>query len=428
MKLLTTSTDMNLTPVPKQQDFCLDKVSPMPMDSFPNQPRSSGNSVPATIPNLIYMLEAYGISIRYDVIKKRIFIAVPGLTGSPENNDSTVLTQIISLATLNGMQTGQIPAILEAIADRNLYNPVADWIALKPWDGTDRLQLLYDTLCTEEDFPKELKELLIRRWLISAEAAVYEPNGFRTRGVLTLCGPQSIGKTTWFSALIDDVVLRERLIKTDHHLDPSNKDTLISAITHWIVEIGELDSSFKKDVARLKGYLTSPHDKIRRPYGRTDSEYPRRTIFCATVNAPDFLVDSTGNTRWWVIPVTSINYHHGLDMQQVWAQVKVLYDQEEQWWLTPDEEKLLESFNKYHMGSSVIRDRLLEKFDLERIGEDGLEAMTATQVLNEICIDKPSNPQCRECGAILREFLGQPKKIQGVMKWRPPFKKDNRFG
>jgi hypothetical protein len=31
---------------------------------------------------------------------------------------------------------------------------------------------------------------------------------------------------------------------------------MTTAITHWIVELGELDSSFKKEIARLKAFLT----------------------------------------------------------------------------------------------------------------------------------------------------------------------------
>lgn len=81
----------------------------------------------------------------------------------------------------------------------------------------------------------------------SAVAAALKPTGFKARGVLTLQGSQSIGKTSWISALMPDQVLREICIKLDHHLDASNKDSLITAVSHWIVEIGELDSSFKKD-------------------------------------------------------------------------------------------------------------------------------------------------------------------------------------
>ena len=99
-----------------------------------------------------------------------------------------------------------------------------------------------------------------------------------------------------------------------------------------------MDSSFRKDVAALKGFLTLNVDKIRRHYGRVESEYPRRTVFAATVNDRHFLVDNTGNSRFWVLPLVQIDHQHNIDMQQVFAQLEVLLDAGQIWWLTDEEE------------------------------------------------------------------------------------------
>jgi predicted P-loop ATPase len=280
-------------------------------------------------------------------------------------------------------------------------------------------------LVIREDYPEALKQRLIYRWLIGAVAAALQPSGFRARGVLTLQGPQSIGKTAWINALVPDQVLREHVIKLDHHLDAGNKDSLLTAISHWIVEIGELDSSFKKDVARLKGFLTGDSDKLRRPYDRTNSEYPRKTVFCATVNDTNFLVDATGNTRWWTIPVISIIYEHGIDMQQVFAQLAVDFEKGEPWWLTPDEEKCLESYNKQHRNISAIHERIMAAIDMDRAKVSKLPAMTASELLIQIGIKNPSNSQSKEAANVLRELLGESKRIKGQNKWRIPFKEQH---
>jgi putative DNA primase/helicase len=242
---------------------------------------------------------------------------------------------------------------------------------------------------------------------------------------LTIQGPQSAGKTSWIAALIPDPTLRESSVKLDHHLDAGNKDSQIAAATHFLIEIGELESSFRRDVARLKGFITSDCDKIRLPYARSASVFPRRSVFAATVNDSRFLVDATGNTRWWVIPVTKINYQHHLDMQQIWAQFTVEYEKGEQWWLTPEEEGLLEMLNRDHRVVSVIEERLMPVLDLSRKNEEGLPAMTPTEVLMKIGYKTVINQQAKECGALLREHLGEPKKIQGYMKWRIPFAKQD---
>jgi putative DNA primase/helicase len=196
----------------------------------------------------------------------------------------------------------------------------------------------------------------------------------------------------------------------------------MTAVSHLIVEIGELDSSFRKDVARLKGFLTADCDKLRRPYARVDSEYQRRTVFVATVNDPAFLVDQTGNTRFWVIPVKAINYEHGIDMQQLFAQVKVDFDRDEQWWLDPPVERCLEECNLSHRAISAVRERVLEAIDFDRVGEEGLPAMTASEVLISIGIKDPTNAQCKEAAATLRERFGPPKRIHGRDTYRVPLR------
>ena len=402
----------------------LDNVRALAPESFPNLPRKESKQRPCTLANFIYMLMAYGITIRYNVISKKVYITIPGVTGTPDNADNVAITHIFSLANLNDMATGQLMSLIGVIGDKHRFNPVADWIISKPWDGVDRLASVYATLIHRADFPEELKQALMYRWLLSAVAAALKPSGFKARGVLTLQGPQSIGKTSWISALITDLVLREGVLKLDHHLDAGNKDSIITAVCHWIVEIGELDSSFKKDIARLKGFLTADRDKVRRPYGRTDSEYPRRTVFCATVNEDNFLVDSTGNSRWWTIPVTAVNYEHDIDMQQVFAQLAVDFANGTQWWLTREEESLLELQNKDHRAISVIREHLLDAFDFTRISDNKLPAMSAIQVLKDVGMDRPTNNNCKECASILREYFGEAKKIQGIYKWRVPFKKE----
>lgn len=423
-----TQSSKNITvPIGTKTPAAAPSSTPLdqPIDprSFPHHVESPMGSAhpPATIQNVAHLMTSYGIEARYNVIKKKLDITIPRLSGSPENFPNVAINYMTSLATLNGIATGQIANYVDALGDSNQFNPVADWITSKPWDGKDRLHDLFATLTTQPDFSQSLRDTLVHRWLLSATSAALLPAGFYGRGVLTLQGPQSIGKTSWFSRLIADRMLRDDALLLGHHLDAGNKDSLVTAVSHWIVEIGELDSSFKKDVARLKGFITGKTDKVRRPYAKADSEYQRRTVFCATVNEENFLIDQTGNTRWWTIPVVEIDYKHDVDMQQVFAQLAVDIEAGAQWWLTREEELQLEAQNKNHRAVSSIEERLLAILDFQRPQERWV-TRSATQMVQEIGISNPSNPQCRECGRILREHFGPPKKIQGIMKWRIPLK------
>ena len=400
-----------------------------PLDSagFPHlRTKKDGSVKPkSTIENVEYLLVGYGITSSYDPISKEINVQIPGLSITSDNYHNAVIETINSLASLNEIPITQVSKYVAVIAYRNPINPVANWITGRPWDGNDRLPDICDTLTTADDYPIGFKNLLLIKWLLSAVAAATSPNGFHGRGILTLQGPQGSGKTSWVRSLVPDDILRDKVVLTGHHLDPANKDSVTTAVSHWLVEIGELDSSFKKDIARLKGFITQDKDKVRRPYARADSEYQRRTVFCATVNEVNFLIDKTGNSRFWVIPVTGIDFCHGTDMQQVFAQLYLSLNDGATWWLTAEEEKKLEELNQDHKAVSVLEETLLKVFDMN-LDPDKWSRLSATEVLQSIGYERPTNPQCRECGGILREHFGSPKKSHGITKWKVPIN-DRQF-
>lgn len=392
---------------------------------FPDQP-AKGDGPPATIANVRHMVDRNGITVRYNVMKKRTEIIVPWLVGTAENADSVAMTHILSMAVRYGMQTGLVPQMVDALSDENAYNPAANWIRSKPWDGVDRLPAFCDTITARDGYPEPLKVVLMTKWILSAAAAALVPNNFRSRGVLTLQGPQGMGKTSWGLSIIDHPLLRDALIKTDHHLDAGDKDSLLGAIDHWIVEIGELESSFKRDVSRLKGFLTAGSDKVRRPYAKVAAEYQRRTVFYATVNVGDFLVDTTGNSRWWTIAVEKINFNHGIDMQQLFAQLADELKAGKQWWLTPEEEQMLEEQNSKHLSASVVRDQVLAIVDPDVDDISDCRPLTASEVLVLAGIERPTNPQAKECANLLRKWFGEPRRIQGRERWRVPMRPEAR--
>ena len=397
----------------------------MTRPSFPDEPPAGSNKTPTTIANVQGLLDRAGISVRYNLIKKKDEILVPGQQGTSDNLDNVSLAEITSLASKYGLPTGLVPEFVKVLADRNAYNPVADWIRSRAWDGTDRLPDFYETVIEQPEYPGPLKCVLMRKWLLSAAAAALVPSGYKGRGVLTLQGPQGIGKTSWVKSLVDDAKLREDVIKLDHHLDGGNKDSILGAITNWVVEIGELESSFRKDIDRLKGFLTTDFDRVRRPYDRRESEYSRRTVFIATVNGMNFLSDPTGNTRWWTIAVADLNFRHDIDMQQLFAQLAVDVDRGAQWWLSRDEEQQLEAWNRRHRVVSAIAEKLADFVVLDPTVGSKAVALTATEMLEVMGYDRPTNPQAKECAAALRELLGESKRINGINRWKVPLKEPN---
>lgn len=390
--------------------------------SFPDQPRSSNKSMPATLENFRHVVDASKIKIRFNVVKKRADIHVPGLKIGRQNRDAVILSHLESLVIRNDMSPGQARQYLLVLADANPFDPFADWVNSKPWDGTSRLGEISETLVPTEEYPTAFRDVLVRKWLLSIVAATFKRQGFRSRGVLTLQGAQSLGKTSWISRLVTPPNLREEVVKLGHSWDGGSKDARLTALRHRIVELGELEGSFRREMAGLKAFITETDDKIRPPYARVEAEYRRSTIFAASVNDRQFLMDTTGNSRFWTIPVDQIDYEHDIDMQQVFAELKVAFQKGDQWWLTASEEEQLGKLNQEHRLLSAIEAKITEGLDFDRLDHDNLPRLTANEVLKVLGLEKPTNGQSKEANVALRAALGEPKKVNGYYRWRVPWR------
>jgi len=403
-------------------------MSKLDREGFPDRPRSAQGSIPSTLENFRHLADTYGIRVRFNVIKKRSEVTIPGVQVSTQNRDEVVLSHLESLAIRNDMSPAQARSYLLALADTNPFDPFAHWVNSEKWDGQGRLAEICATIIPEEGYDLAFRDTLVTKWLLSIVAATFKRTGFRSRGVLTLQGGQGIGKTTWLSKLVTPPDLRDEIVKLGHSWDGGSKDAKLGALRHRIVEFGELEGSFRKHMPGLKAFVTETSDKIRPPYGRVEAEYPRSTIFAATVNDRQFLIDNTGNSRFWTIPVTRIDHDHSIDMQAVFAELKQRFDDGEQWWLTDEEEATLATINRQHRLMSAVESKIEEALDLTLIGEAGLPRKTANQVLKDIGIERPTNAQSKEANVALRALLGEPTRSKGYHWWRVPWRQPDQSG
>lgn len=362
-----------------------------------------------TVENLAFMLGQYGITARYNQIRKAVEVKLPGRSYTTDNRSNCSLAEITSISARNRMPQSMLQDYIKLIADAHAYNPVCDWISSKPWDGVERIKQMQATITTTGD--AKLKDALMYRWLLSAVAAVFMPSGFEGHGCLVLTGAQGTGKTTWFRKLAP-----RELVLVGAMVDPADKDTVTNAVSHWIVELGELDATFKKaDIARLKAFIPKDVDKLRRPYDRVESEYQRRTVFGASVNEDRYLVDDTGNRRWWTINVDSIDYTHQIDMQQLWAEVLVRFLEGEQHHLTPEENAALGQLNTEHEAVDPVEEMISSAFKWDEALRT--QRMTASDVLIAIGFDKPTKVQATHASKVLKKLTGGDPKKSGSSRY-----------
>jgi predicted P-loop ATPase len=118
---------------------------------------------------------------------------------------------------------------------------------------------------------------------------------------------------------------------------------------HWILEWGELERIFsQRDSSSIKAFLTSTHDSYRRPWGKNIETYPRHCVIVGSTNRDDFLNDSTGSRRFWVVPVAQ-----KIDLRKlkenrdaIWGAAVQCYLNKEAWFLNTQEEMLRQELNK----------------------------------------------------------------------------------
>ena len=353
-------------------------------------PDIGGSELPLeTIGNLRAVADNCNVTVRYNVIKKDDEILIPDTGWSIDNGKTASITWLRSECHKVEMKTTNIKNFVTLLADSNQFNPVTEWIESVGWDGVPRLDAFYDTV--QEDTTKcssEMKRIVMMRWAVSAVAAAFSPNGVMARGVLVFQGVQYSGKTRWIDALAPKDM---ELVKTGRALNVHDKDSVKQIVSSWISELGELDATFKKsDIAALKAFITSDMDELRRPYAAAESQYARRTVFAASVNESKFLQDDTGNSRFWVIPIVSINHAHTLDMQQVWAEFYTLWKGGEKHYLTDKEMAMLNGHNESFTAPEPIFEMVSSHLDWANFDPNDCRWMQASDVLRWIGKENPS--------------------------------------
>lgn len=288
--------------------------------------------------NTAALIKALDVTVRYNLMTHELELEIKGYHVAEERRSNANIHWFRTRAERFGLNRDRVLEHLHELAIE--YHPVRDWITSTPWDGTDRISELVDTVDTCDPLAPEL----LKRWLRQCVAAILGAPDFRTTGVLTYQGPQGCGKTTWCERLAPEGT---DWIAIGMRLDPSDRDSIQALTRHWIAELGELDATYKiAEIASLKSFVDRPHDVYRAPYARRTERVPRRTVLFASVNRPDVLADDTGNRRWWVIQVRKCNWNHGIDVQQLWAQVyEEVVEQKLPWRLDEDQERQLRESN-----------------------------------------------------------------------------------
>lgn len=271
--------------------------------------------------------------IRWNAFSKRVEVAGGALKKRITNGTSVPSIDMIVNAVEDWLQIEAEITVRYAdlrrrvvdVAQKNAYNPLADYLDSLEWDRTPRIDnLLIEHLGAKtetvegHDITEHVRRVT-RRWFISAVARALDP-GCQVDTVLILEGVSGLRKSSFFRELGREFACETELAVA------GNKDAKQLAASRWIIELAELDSLRGRDTSAVNAFLTMRKDFYRPPYGAEHVESLRMCIFVGTTNLEEYIVDPIGDRRYWPIYVTRVDIRVIEDLRdQLWAEAVALY-------------------------------------------------------------------------------------------------------
>jgi len=339
-------------------------------EGIEKKPRLEEYKVLPVIENVECLLMHYNLSLKYNLIKRNIEVF--------HKNKITVYTLDSVLVKIQdfGIKHGfkpskeKLEASLIYIAMSNKYNPIHEYLKMSHEKylknpSTQPFKDICETIITPEPDKNwyMYHTLLQMVWMgCRSEHGEEEEEPLRGQFLPVFQGVQGSNKTRWFQSLLPKQ-FRQNYFMSLKVLDVQNKDHLIEVSSNWLVEIGEISSTFKKsDQNSLKAYINDTKDRVRIPYAKEFIDIKRRTCFCGTTNDYEYLTDTTGSRRFLTMGNAELIVNLNIDIDIMWGYFYDLYLKGERYWHTREEkEKVERNNNKYLLKSDntlIIEDKI----------------------------------------------------------------------
>jgi predicted P-loop ATPase len=240
-----------------------------------------------------------------------------------------------------------VSTAIDAIKTRShacTINPLLDFLNNLEWDRTMRVDTwLRDYMGV---IFNDYSCAVGRKWLISAVARAFQP-GCKADHCLILEGEQGIGKSTALRELAGPELFTDYVSE-----NLGSKEASILCMGTWIVEFSELEALIGKHakMETIKAFISRTEDRYRPHYARHPIRVDRQCIFAATTNKEIYLLDDSGNRRFWPVKCKQIDtWGISRDREQIWAEAVYLYLDGQKWHLDAREEELArrEQANRY---------------------------------------------------------------------------------
>jgi putative DNA primase/helicase len=299
-----------------------------------------------------------------------------------------------------------------AIARRNSFDPLLDYLAGLRWDGVPRLGTWLARYAGAE--ASEYTAEVGRSFLIGAVARA-RVSGCKMDTMLILEGAQGLGKSTLLRYLFGDRFF------VDHLPDFNNKDSFQQLQGAWCVEVAELGAMAKAEVKDIKQFMSRLVDKFRPPFARVPVQLGRRVVFAGSVNPEEggYLKDQTGNRRFWPVMCRAVDLAGILnDRNQLWAEAVMEFEHGTPWHLT-DEGVIAAAQHQQELRREIHPWETLIRVHLQNQWEVSVSDIIANVL--KLPADRQSSQTVRQVAAALNACGWVPGNDRGAEKiWKKP--------
>ncbi len=390
-----------------------------------------------------YILENYngGTDFRWDVLSRKLQIKVgvdlwQDLDTRMINSiacDCAQTTQVnvtdkeIRLV-LNSEAIPAIHPLRDWLNQQEMYNPDEhnghswiDWLSSQVHvkelanEELNRPNGLNDELRVN---PQEMWGRYFKKWFV-AMVACWLYDEVVNQQVLVLIGKQGIYKTTWLEHLLPPC-LRAYQTKMSTS-DELNKDERMRIGEFGLIHLEEIDALDKRGLNKMKSLVTSSDINERAAYGYTKERRVRVASFCGSGNERQILTDMTGNRRWLMFEVESIDnpflfgdekvYPYG----PIYGEAMYLISRHFNYWFDMEDIQEIEQNNVQFMERKNEEDLLPVYFTPANPGDNGALFLTTAEISQRLhdwgSIPKPM--ALNQLGRVIQRLGFLPRKSNG---------------
>jgi predicted P-loop ATPase len=217
------------------------------------------------------------------------------------------------------------------VTDRDLYgavtltaehwpfHPIQDILSALTWDQIERLETFFIRYlgCPDDEYHREVAV----KFFLAGVTRAFEP-GHKFDYAPILEGAQGVRKSTMIQVIAMGFFGE---LKADFH----DEKKLVEQMQNcFVMELPELSNFNRSSVEDMKAHISATENYVRMSYGRQPQRFLRQCIFMGSTNKETYLLDDTGNRRFWPLKVMVEQIDIDSmrrEIMQVWAEAVDLY-------------------------------------------------------------------------------------------------------